>query len=78
MSEQTALLCNRVADTDGPILASVVDKCEWCGAAVWRALSSPKADAICCLRCIRTLDPNFKQRAVGPTGEQLRDIARMK
>jgi len=77
MSEPLALVCKRIADGE-PSVQSVVDKCGWCGAAVWRALSSPTADAIICMPCITEQDPDHQKRAQPPTEAQLRDIARLK
>lgn len=79
MSDESVLICRRVSEfPGGPPAESYIDTCRTCGAAVWHAHSSPNANRIICLRCVK---PELERvRASGepveimpPTAEQLRD-----
>ena len=75
MSEQTVLVCRRIADQPEPPVKSKVAHCDKCGERVWVAASSPKADLCWCVQCtIPTiaLDPNVEARGLTPA--QIADI----
>jgi len=73
-AEETALVCRRVADLGEPAVQSTVDTCEYCGKPVWRANSSPPADHVICVQCVKREDPDYLKRAEIPTYRQLLDI----
>lgn len=76
MSEQSVLVCRRIADQPEPPVKSKAARCDQCGARVWVALSSPTdADVCWCVQCTIpaiALDPNVEAR--GLSLEQVADI----
>jgi len=76
MSEERVMLCYRVAEFE-PTMQSVVDSCATCGAAIWLALSSPKADRLLCFPCAEremASVPKSEIKVELPTDQQLADI----
>jgi hypothetical protein len=72
MRPKEVLICHRVADVE-PLVASTVDECNFCHAAVWRAVSSPNVGLIMCSACLTHQAPNGA--TIGPLSRaQITDI----
>jgi uncharacterized membrane protein len=75
----TKLVCLLVAERPCPHTLSRKDACSVCGAAVWRALSSPaeaEAEAICGGCLPQELRKEMEITLAPPTPEQLVDVLR--
>jgi hypothetical protein len=74
MSDDTVLVCRRVADMPTPPVKSVEAVCGVCGAPIWVALSSPSVRRRWCTSCVAE-EVEHEAEVGAVTKEQLADLA---